>query len=177
MKLSIDHDLQREAEDFSDALITAMQSTDLPPAGWRTVNIASAVPGDTSFEPGALAAFTIAGKYLQSQDFGKDLLEEWRDERADGKQHDSSYSMADFMEDLGYLENFTGRNLTQLVKYYLSPAAIEDAGWDHMATVESADGKYTAYLFCPISFREHDGIMWYQENATGRGIAIPHDEL
>ena len=177
MKLTVDTALQRAAEDFSDATIREVHNGGgMAPASWA---YREGLERAFAQDPTVLAVFTAATKHLQTTSFAADLLEEWRDERAYYKKEDPSFTMADFMGEAldGYLERFTGRNLTQLVKYYLSPRAIDDGDWFHAATWTSEDGRYVAYGFTSFSFREHDGFLWFQEVATGRGVAVPHDEL
>lgn len=132
---------------------------------------------DFASDPKVLEGFTVATKLLQSTDFGQGVLVDWRDEREFIKEVEPGLTTADFVEELGYLEGFTGRNLTQLMKYYLSPRAIVDGAWSHEGCLTSDDGKYLAHFFVPLSFREHDGFLWMEEVATGKGWAVGHDEL
>lgn len=178
MKLTINESLLPEAEKLGDLILDSIYESEDPEGFTLKYNEASIGIKD---DPSILEAFKVGTKYLQGADFGKELLQDFRDDREDAqavaKIQGETYLMEDYMEELGYLEGFTGRNLTQLVKYYLSEKAIDDGSWTLMFTVVSDDGDTIAYSFCPMSFREHDGILWYQKVSTGEGICIPFDDL
>lgn len=178
MKLTINPALEAEANAFGDKLLEAFYSStaeDIEGFSYSEDEI------NIKADPNALEAFKVGTKYLQGTDFAKDILEDFRDyrdgEKEYAKEEGRTYLMADFMEDLGYLEGFTGRNATQLTKYYLSENAIDDGSWNLMFSMVSDDGDTVAYHFCPLSFREHDGILWYGKVSTGEGICIPFDTL
>ncbi len=178
MTLKINESLKDEAQKLGDLILDSIyESEELE--GYTLEDNPDA--GGILENSEILEAFTAAMKSLQGTDFAKAILEDFRNERADAKEfakeEGDTYLMADFMEDLGYLEGFTGRNLTQLTKYYLSEKSIDDAGWNLMFTVVSDDGDTIAYQFCPVSFREHDGILWFQKVSTGEGVCIPLDTL
>jgi len=176
MPLTIDPALTLQAEGLGDLFIETQYRNDYgaAPEGWTFVE---GQGYDFPKFTDLLEAFTVGAKYLQSTDFGQSILQEWRDERSSYKQEDRSYSTQDFVDDLGYLENFTGRNLTQLMKYYLSPAGVVDGAWLHGNSWTSEDGVWVARTFVPMSFREYDQFLVLTEVATGRSIAVPHNDL
>jgi hypothetical protein len=179
MKLTINESLLPEAEKLGDQILESIYDSKNVLTGFTLKEHDAA--GGIKEDPSILEAFKVGTKYLQRADFGKEILQDFRDDREDAqqfaKEQGETYLMEDFMEDLGYLEGFTGRNLTQLTKYYLSEKAIDDGSWNLEFTVVSDDGDIIAYSFCPLSFREHDGILWYQKVSTGEGICIPFDML
>lgn len=124
-----------------------------------------------------VAAFDAGGAHLAKSSFGMEILEEWREEREYGKEHDPSYTMATFMEDLGYLEDFTGRNLTQLVRFYLSSRGASSGSWLHTGTWAQEQGTLVAHAFYPPAFREHDSWVWVGDSITLRGYAVGYSEL
>jgi hypothetical protein len=178
MKLTINTALEAEAKKFANTILESFYNSsaeDIEGFSYSEKEI------KIKADPKVLEAFKVGTKYLQGTDFGKEILQDFRDEREDykemAKEDGLTYLMADYMADIGYLEGFTGRNATQLTKYYLSENAIEDGSWNLMFTMISDDGETVAYHFCPLSFREHDGILWYGKVSTGEGICIPFDTL
>ncbi len=174
MPKTINPALEAQAKEFSYQVLSTPYGSEPVPVGWIDTE---GTDYDFINNPDLVEAFDVGARYLATTDFGKYILEDWRDERASYKEDDKSYSTADFLEDLGYLENYTGRNLLNLMKYYLSSRGIKDGAWLHDATFTSDDGKYRALTFVPLSFREHDGWMWFEEITTNSGFAISHDIL